>query len=95
MSIMVIVELVSMVVRNPAAGTSSNASMNPIDPVGLASIIIGIIVCMYFAVTISYSSYKRKKEMEARIAEWERGEQERRYKLQEALSKPQEREQTA
>jgi hypothetical protein len=34
-------------------------------------------------------------EMEARIAEWEKGEQERRHKVQEALSKIPERQQTA
>ena len=95
MIVMVIVDLVTMIVRNPVVGTSSSAGTNPIDPVGLASIIIGIIVCVYFAVTISYSSYKRRKEMEARIAEWERGEQQRRRKVQEALSKIQERQQTA
>jgi uncharacterized membrane protein (DUF106 family) len=92
---MVIIDLVSMIVRSPTIGTSTTANMNPIDAVGLSSIIIGMIVCLYFAVTISYSSYKRKKEMEARIAEWEKGEQERRRKVQEALSKIPERQQTA
>ena len=84
---MVIIDLVSMIVRDPAVGNTSTASMNPIDAVGLSSMIIGIIICLYFAVTISYSSYKRKKEMEARIAEWEKGEQERRRKVQEELAK--------
>ena len=92
---MVIIDLVSLVVRNPTVGTSSTTSMNPIDAVGLSSIIIGMIVCLYFDVTISYGSYKRKKEMEARIAQWEKGEQERRRKAQEMLSKIQEIQQTA
>jgi hypothetical protein len=84
----IVVDLVSMIVSNPAAagGTGSTAGMNPIDPVGLASITIGLIIFAYFAVTISISSYKRKKEMEARIAEWQKREEERKQKLQEALS---------
>lgn len=77
--------LVPMIVGNPAT-SSSTAGMNPIDPVELVSITIGMIIFMFFAVTISYSSYKRKKEMEARVAEWKRGEQERQRKFRDRFS---------
>jgi hypothetical protein len=85
---------VPMIIGNPATG-SSTAGMNPIDPVELASITIGMIIFLFFAVTISYSSHKRKKEMEAQVAEWKRGEQERRRKFRDRFSELGESEQTA
>lgn len=84
---MIAVDWVSMIVSNPAAVTGNNAAgTNPIDSVGFASIIIGLIIFAYFAVTISISSYRRRKEMEAQIAEWKKAEQGRKRRLQEVLS---------
>jgi hypothetical protein len=46
-----------------------------------------MLIFLYFAVTISYSSYKRKKEMDARIVEWKKAEEERGRRFREELSK--------
>jgi len=83
---MVVIELVSMIIGNPATGAGSAAGMNPIDTVELASVIIASVIFAYFAITISIVSYKRRKEMEAHAAEWRKGEEERRRRLREALS---------
>jgi hypothetical protein len=78
------INLIALIVGNPAAG--STADMNPIDSVGLVSITIGLIVFLYFAITVSIGSYRRRKEMEAQIAEWKRREEERKQRLKERLA---------
>ena len=75
----------SLIVGIPAT-SGSTAGMSPIDSVGLASITIGLVIFLYFAITISINSYRRRKEEEARIAEWERGEGERKQRLKERLA---------
>ncbi len=67
----------SMIAANPATASSA-AGANPIDPVEFASLAVGLLVFLFFAITISYSSYKRKKEMEAEIEKWNRAGQRRR-----------------
>ncbi|AFU59592.1 hypothetical protein Ngar_c26710 [Candidatus Nitrososphaera gargensis Ga9.2] len=82
----VIIELVSMIIGNPATGAGSAAGMNPIDTVELVAIVIASIIFVYFAIIISLVSYRRRKEIEARAAEWRKGEEERRRRLREVLS---------
>jgi hypothetical protein len=35
---------------------------------------IGLLIFLLFAVIVSYSSYKRKKEIEAKIEEWKKAD---------------------
>lgn len=85
---MTILDLVSLIVGGSwTAASESTASLNPIDSVELVSITLGMLIFLYFAVTISYSSYKRKKEMDAHIAEWKKAEEERGRRFREELSK--------
>lgn len=78
------INLIPLIVGNPAAG--GTADMNPIDLVGLVSITIGLIIFLYFAVAVSIGSYRRRKEMETKIAEWKGQEEERKQRLKERLA---------
>ncbi|MGI0048762.1 MAG: hypothetical protein ACREAW_04410 [Nitrososphaera sp.] len=91
---MFITDFVSMIVSGPASG-SSTQGLNPIGTVELASITIGMNIFLVLTVFVSYNSYKRRKETEARIAEWRKGEQERKRRLKEAMSDLSEKEQRA
>lgn len=77
--------LVSLIVGNPAIA-GNILGIDPIDSVELVSIIMGLLVFTYFAITISINSHRRKKEIEAEIVEWKRGEEERKRRLDERLA---------
>lgn len=80
-----VMDPVSLIVGSSAvAGNVQNA--NPVDSVGLAAMAIGLLVFLYFAVAVSVSGYRRRKEIEAQVAEWKRDEEERKRRLKERLA---------
>lgn len=85
---MVVFELVSLIV-GATAGSGSTTALNPLDSVEIASLIAGLLVFLFFAVTISRNSYRRRKEMAAKVAEWEKSEEERKKRFREEMSEEQ------
>lgn len=80
-------EMIPLIV-GAATSPGGTAVQNPVDSVGIASIIAGMLVFSFFAITISINNYRRRKENEARVAEWERSEQERKKRFREEMSLP-------
>ena len=69
----VMINLAAMIVAPPAAASASGA--NPISPVGLASIIAGSLIFLALGIMVAHASYRRKKEHDWHVAEWQRSEQ--------------------
>lgn len=69
----VMIDLAAMIVAPPAAASVSGA--NPMSPVGLASIIAGALIFLALGIMVAHAIYRRKKEHDWHVAEWQRSEQ--------------------
>lgn len=67
------IDLATMIVAPPTSASAT--ASNPMSPAGLGSIIAGSLIFLALGVLVAHASYRRKKEHDWHVAEWQRAEQ--------------------